>query len=163
MPSNHLILRCPLLLPSVFLSIRVFSNESVLHIRWPKYWSFGFSISPANEYSVLISFRIEFTIKFTVLKCTIRWFQYIHRVANITTVSVGTFSSPWKRFYTHYQSLSSPNSPAPGTSNAVSVSIDLPVLDNVFKLHSCYSMFQHFILFYSKIVFHYTTFFKFIS
>ena len=51
MPSNHLILCCPLLLPSIFPSIRVFSNESALHIRWPKYWSFRFSISPFNEYS----------------------------------------------------------------------------------------------------------------
>ena len=60
MPSNHLILCCPLLLlPSIFPSIRVFSNESVLHIRWPKYWSFSFSISPSNEYSGLISFRME--------------------------------------------------------------------------------------------------------
>ena len=59
MPSNHLILCHPLLLlPSVFPSIRVYSNESVLHIRWPKYWSFSFSISPSNEYSGLISFRI---------------------------------------------------------------------------------------------------------
>ena len=49
MPSNHLILCCPLLLPSIFPSIRVFSNESTLHIRWPKYWSFSFSISPSNE------------------------------------------------------------------------------------------------------------------
>ena len=60
MPSNHLILRHPLLLlPSVFPSIRVFSNESVLCIKWPKDWSFRFSISPSNEYSGLISFRIE--------------------------------------------------------------------------------------------------------
>ena len=60
MPSNHLILCCPrLLLPSIFPSIRVFSNESVLHIRWPKYWSFNFSISPSNEYSGLISFRMD--------------------------------------------------------------------------------------------------------
>ena len=59
MPSNHLILCCPLLLlPSIFPSIRVFSNESVLHIRWPKYWSFSFSISPSSEYSGLISVRI---------------------------------------------------------------------------------------------------------
>ena len=59
MPSNHLILCHPLLLsPSVFPSIRVFSNESVLCIRWPKYWSFSFSISPSNEYSGLISFRM---------------------------------------------------------------------------------------------------------
>ena len=60
MPSNHLILCHPLfLLPSIFPSIRGFSNESVLHIRWPKYWSFSFSISPCNEYSGLISFRID--------------------------------------------------------------------------------------------------------
>ena len=60
MPSNHLILCRPLLLPpSIFPSIRVFSNESVLHIRWPKYWSFSFSISPSNEYSGLISFMID--------------------------------------------------------------------------------------------------------
>jgi len=60
MPSNHLILCHPLLLlPSVFPSIRVFSNESVFHIRWPKYWSFSFSISPSNEYSGLISFRMD--------------------------------------------------------------------------------------------------------
>ena len=55
MPSSHLILCCPLLQPSIFPSIRVFSNESVLHIRWPKYWSFSFSISPSNKYSGLIS------------------------------------------------------------------------------------------------------------
>ena len=60
MSSNHLILCCPLLLlPSIFPSIRVFSNESVLHIKWPEYWSFSFSISPSNEYSGLISFRIN--------------------------------------------------------------------------------------------------------
>ena len=60
MPSNHLILCHPrLLLPSIFPSIRVFSNESVLHIRWPKYWSFSFSISPSNEYWGLIFFRID--------------------------------------------------------------------------------------------------------
>ena len=60
MPSNHLILCCPLLLPpSIFPSIRVFSNESVLCIRWPKYWSFSFSIGPSNEYSGLISFRMD--------------------------------------------------------------------------------------------------------
>ena len=60
MPSNHLILcRSLLLPPSIFPSIRVFSNESVLHIRWPKYWHFSFSISPSNEYSGLISFRMD--------------------------------------------------------------------------------------------------------
>ena len=60
MPSNHLILCCPfVLLPSIFPRIRGFFNESVLRIRWPKYWSFSFSISPSNEYSGLISFRID--------------------------------------------------------------------------------------------------------
>ena len=60
MPSNHLILYCPLLLlPSIFPSIRVFTNESALRIRWPKFWSFSFNISPANEHSGLISFRID--------------------------------------------------------------------------------------------------------
>ena len=60
MPSNHLALCCPLfLLPSIFPSTRVFSNELALHIRWPKYWSFSFSISPFNECSGLISFRID--------------------------------------------------------------------------------------------------------
>ena len=60
MPSNNFILCHPLLLPpSIFPSIRVFSNESVLHIRWPKYWSFSFDISPSNEYSGLISFRMD--------------------------------------------------------------------------------------------------------
>ena len=60
MPSNHLIFCCPfLLLPSIFPSIRVFSSESTLHIRWPKYWSFSVSISPSNEYSGLISFRMD--------------------------------------------------------------------------------------------------------
>ena len=60
MPSNHLILCCPLLLPpSIFPSIRVFSNESVLHIRWPKYWSFSFNISLSHDYSGLISFRMD--------------------------------------------------------------------------------------------------------
>ena len=58
MPSNHLILCHPLLLPSIFPSIRVFSNESTLHVRWPKYWSFNFNISPSNEHSGLISFSM---------------------------------------------------------------------------------------------------------
>ena len=66
-PSNHLILCHPLLLlPSIVPSIRVFSNESVLHIMWPKYWSFRFSISSSNEYSVLISFRMDWLDLFAV-------------------------------------------------------------------------------------------------
>ena len=59
MPSNHLILCCPILLPSIFPSIRVFSNESVLHIQWPFHWSFIFNISPSNEHPGLISFRMD--------------------------------------------------------------------------------------------------------
>ena len=59
MPSNYLILCCPLLLPSIFPSIRVFSNESVLRIRWPKYWSFSFNTSPSNEHPGLISFKMD--------------------------------------------------------------------------------------------------------
>ena len=67
MPSNHLILCCPLFLPpSIFPSIRVFSNESILHIRWPKYWSFSFNICPSNEYSGMISLRIDWLDLFAV-------------------------------------------------------------------------------------------------
>ena len=80
MPSNHLILCCPLfLLPSIFPSIRVFSNESVLHIRWPKHWSFRFSISPSSEYSGLISFRMDCLDLFAVqgnLKCLLQHQQF---------------------------------------------------------------------------------------
>ena len=66
-PSNHLILCHPLLLlPSIIPNIRVFSNESALHIRWPKYWSFSFSISPSNEYSGLVSFRMDWLDLLTV-------------------------------------------------------------------------------------------------
>ena len=76
MPSNHLILCHPLLLlPSIFPSIRVFSNESALHIRWPKYWSFSFSISPSCEYSGLISFRMDWLDLLAVqgtLKCLLQ-------------------------------------------------------------------------------------------
>ena len=67
MPSNHLILCCPLFLPpSIFPRIRVFSNQSVLHIRWPKYWSFSFNISPSNEHPGLISFRMDWLDLFAV-------------------------------------------------------------------------------------------------
>ena len=71
MPSNHLILCCPLLPPSIFPSIRVFSNESALCIRWPKYWSFSFNISPSNEYSGLMSFRMEW-LNLLAVKGTLR-------------------------------------------------------------------------------------------
>ena len=79
MPSNHLILCRPLLLlPSIFPSIRVFSNESVLHIRWTKYWSFSFSISPSNEYSGLISFRMDW-LDFLAVQGTLKSLLQHHR------------------------------------------------------------------------------------
>ena len=77
MPSNHFILCRPLLLPpSIFPSIRVFSNESVLHVMWPKYWSFSFSISPSNEYSGLISFRMDWLDLFAVQGTLESFIQY---------------------------------------------------------------------------------------
>ena len=97
-PSNHLILCCPLLLPtSVFPSIRIFLNESVLHIRWPKYWSFSFSIYPSNEYSELISFRLTGLISLQ--------FKGLSRVfANITVQKHQFFStqlSLWSNSHIH--------------------------------------------------------------
>ena len=114
MPSNHLILCCPLLLPpSIFPSIRVFSNESALRIRWPKYWSFSFSISPSNEYSGLISFRIDWSDLLAVqetlknllqnhnLKASVLWhsaffmvqLSHLHTTTGKTmTLTIKTFS-----------------------------------------------------------------------
>ena len=89
MPSNHLILCHPLLLlPSVFHSIRVFSNESVLHIRWPKYWSFSFSISPSNEYSGLISFRMDYLDLLAVPGTLKSLFQYHSSKSSMLRCSV---------------------------------------------------------------------------
>ena len=85
-PSNHLIRYVPLLLPSIFPSIRVFSNESDLHIRWPKYWSFSFSISPSNEYSGLISFRIE-------------WFYFLGVQGTLKSLLQPWSSKPWSPFF----------------------------------------------------------------
>ena len=86
MPSNHLILCCPLFLQSlIFPSIRVFSNKSVLHIRQPKYWSFSFSISPSNEHSILISFRMDWL---DLLQS-----KGLSRVFSNTTVQKHQFSS----------------------------------------------------------------------
>ena len=96
MPSTHLIL-CPLLLPSIFSNIRVFSNELALRIRWPKYWSFSFSITLSNEYSGLVSFRID-------------WFGLLQskgllRIFSNTTVQkcqfFGTQSSLWSNSHIH--------------------------------------------------------------
>ena len=84
MPSNHLILCLPLLfLPSIFLSIRVFSNELALRIRWPKYWSFSCRISPSNEYSALISFRIDWFDLLAVQGTLKSLLQHHHSKASI--------------------------------------------------------------------------------
>ena len=105
MPSKHLILCCPLiLLPSVFPSIRIFSSESALHIRWPKYWSLSFSISASNEYSRLISFRID-------------WFDLLAvqgtlKVLSSTTIWKHQFfdaqSSLWSNSHSHTWLLEKP-------------------------------------------------------
>ena len=90
MPSNHLILCCPLLfLPSIFPSIRFFSNQSVFHIRWPKYWSFSFSITPSNEYSGLISFGIDWQSKelSTVFPHTVQKHQFFNtQLSTLTSI-----------------------------------------------------------------------------
>ena len=105
MPSNHLILCCLLFLPpSIFPSIRVFSNELVLGIRWPKYWSFSFSISPSDEYSGLISFRMDW---FDLLAV-----QELSRVFSNTTVQkhqfFGTQPSLWSNSHIHMRLLEKP-------------------------------------------------------
>ena len=120
MPSNHLILCHPLLLlPSIFSSIRVFSNESVLHIRWPKYWSFSFSISPSSEYSGLISFRMDWldllavqgtlksllqhhSSKASILRCsnffTVQLSHSYMITGKTTALTIWTFVSTMSRF-----------------------------------------------------------------
>ena len=105
MPSNHLILCQPLLLlPSIFLSIRVFSNELVLHIRWPNYWSFRFNISTSNEYSGLISFRIDWWIPLQS--------KGLSRVFSNTTVQkhqlFGAQLSVWSNSHIHTWLLGKP-------------------------------------------------------
>ena len=89
MPSNHLILCHPLFLPpSIFPSIRGFFNELVLHIRWPKYWSFSFSISPSNEYSGLISFKIDWLDLLAVQRTLKSLLQHHSSKASILSLSV---------------------------------------------------------------------------
>ena len=104
MPSNHLILCCPLLLlPSIFPSIRVFSNESVLRIRWPKYWNFSFSISSSNEYSGPISFRIDLLDLLAVQETLKNLFQHhsskasiLHHSAFFIVPTVTSMLDYWK-------------------------------------------------------------------
>jgi len=112
MPSNHLIICRPLLLPSIFPNIQVFSNESVLHIRWPKYWSFRFSISPSNEYSGLISFRTDWfgvlAVRGTIkslplhhrLKASVLWCSAFFMIELLTSVH-----DYWKNHSSDYMDL----------------------------------------------------------
>ena len=100
MPSNHLILCRPLLLlPSIFPSIRVFSNESTVCIRWPKYWSFSFSISPSNEYSGLISFRMDW-LDLLAVQGTLKSILQPHRskasILQHSAFFIVQLSHPWK-------------------------------------------------------------------
>ena len=99
MPSNHLILCHPLLLPrSIFLSIRVFPSESVPRIRWPKYWSYKFSISPSNEYSGLISFRMDWLYLFAVqgtLKSLLQQHSSKASILQRSTFFIVQFSHPY--------------------------------------------------------------------
>ena len=96
MPSNHLILCRPfLLLPSTFPSIRVFPNESALRIRWPKYWSFSFSISPSNEHSGLISFRMDWLDLLAVQRMLKSLLQHHSSKASILQCSTVQLSHPY--------------------------------------------------------------------
>ena len=103
MPSNHLILCRPLLLPSIFPSIRVFSSESVLRIRWPKYWSFSFNIISSNEYSGLISFRMDWMDLLAVQRILKSLFQHYSSRASVLRRSafiIVQLSHPyWKNDY----------------------------------------------------------------
>ena len=137
MPSSHLILSRPLpLLPPIAPSIRVFSNESTLRMRWPKYWSFSFSIGPSNEHPGLISFRMDWldllavqgtlksplqlhTIKFSILRCTIQWFLiYSQSCITITfnSKSIPFSSCPIWVIPINYHSLLPFVSPPPTSS-----------------------------------------------
>ena len=91
MPSNHLILCCPLRSPSIFLSIRVFSNESALQIRWPKYWSFSFSISPSNEHPGLISFRMDWFYLLAVQGTLKSLLQHQHHSSKASVLQCSAF------------------------------------------------------------------------
>ena len=113
MPSNHLILRRPLLLlPSIFPSIRVFSNESALHMRWPKYWSFSFSISLSNEYLGLISFRMDWldllavqgTLK-SLLQHYISKASIIRRSTFFYSPTLTSIHDYWKRHSLYWMDL----------------------------------------------------------
>ena len=105
MPSNHLILCCPLLPPSVFPSIRVFSNESALRIRWPNYWIFKFNISPSNEYSGLISFRMDWLDLLAVQGALKSLLQYHSSKPSILRHSAFFIVQPWYPYMTTVKTM----------------------------------------------------------
>ena len=110
MPSNHLIFCCSLLLPpSIFRSIRVFSNESILHIRWPKYWSFSFNISPSSEHPELISFRMDWLDLFAVqgtLKSLVQHYSSNASILQHSAFFIVQLSHPlWKNHSLDYTDL----------------------------------------------------------
>ena len=94
MPSNHLILCRPLLLPSIFPSIRIFSNESALRIRWQKYWSFSFNISPYNEHPGLISFRMDWLDLLAVQGTTLQYHSSKASIFQLSAFFIVQFSHP---------------------------------------------------------------------
>ena len=107
LPSNHLILCCPLLLlPSIFPSIRIFSNKSVLHIRWPEYWSFSFSFSPSNEYSWLISFKMDWLDLLTVQGTLKSLLQHHSLKASILQRSAFFYSPPLTSIHDYWKNHS---------------------------------------------------------
>ena len=137
MPSSHLILCHPLLLlPPIPPSIRVFSNESTVRMRWPKYWSFSFSISPSNEHPGLISFRMDWLDLLAVRGTLKSLLQHHSSKASIFQRSAyhylisEHFPHLKKKLCTYQQSLSIPSSPPfLAITNILSISVDLPVLD----------------------------------
>ena len=107
MPSNNLIFCCPLLLlPTIFPSIRVSSNESALHIRWPKYWSFSFNISSSNEYPGLISFRMDWLDLLAVQGTLKSLLQYHSSKASILQCSAFLYSSTLTSIHDHWKNHS---------------------------------------------------------
>ena len=109
MPSKHLILCCPLLLPLwIFPSIRVFSNESGLRIRWPKYWNFSFSISPSNEYPELISFKMDW-LDLLVVQGTFKSFLQHHSLKAASILQCSGFLINFVNLSVHYLVMSSGN------------------------------------------------------
>ena len=138
MPSNHLILCHPLLLPpSIFPNIRIFSNESIICIRWPRYWSFSFSISPSNEYSGLISFRMDWLDLLTVQGTLKSLLQ--HHSLKASNVQVSSkyhlnLTQIWVRL--EVQFIWRQNSPAINCKTKQAVCFQNPVVGQTWHKHS---------------------------